>query len=84
MAAVPRPAEAARPRVAPVGEVRPLHTVEQSSPGPLGERLAAHKAVFGLRSIMRLPCRADTNAAMRYRAPAGVIDPRQRNPPAKP
>jgi hypothetical protein len=43
-AAVPRPAQAARPAVALGGEVRPLHTVEQSSEGPMGERLAARKA----------------------------------------
>jgi hypothetical protein len=45
-AAVPRPAQAARPAVALGGEVRPLHAVEQSSPGPLGERLAERKAAL--------------------------------------
>jgi hypothetical protein len=46
-AAVPQPAEVARPRVAPAGEVRPLHAVERVTDiaeGPMGERLAARMA----------------------------------------
>src|SRR4029078_13127059 len=51
-AALPRPAQAARPAVALGGEVRPLHTVEQGSAGPMGERLAERKAALAAHPFL--------------------------------
>ena len=51
-AAVPRPAQAARPAVALGGEVRPLHTVERGSAGPMGERLAERKAALAAHPFL--------------------------------
>jgi len=52
-AAVPRPAAAARQTVASSGDVRPLHAVEQTADGPMGERLAVRKAELAAHPFLR-------------------------------